>query len=422
MEKTLIYKTQWKPESSGESGIKFILFLISPFLAFLYSLRSINTRSSFVVFFFTAVFFGLSMTYAPDNMLDGHWHAFDFQSYEFMSSNQYWQKVNSFFTFDNQEEIKDLYDVTVKYLVSRVTNNYHVFFMVLAIVFATFSLKGFKIFTSEQNLDRSLLTYILAYIFLTPQIFDINGVRFPTATVIATLCLFKIFRDKNYNYLWLAAITPLIHAGYVFFFAILGMGIFLKKLGNIWTILFVASFFTGELSLQLLGENLDMLSGFREGWAESYFTYNDVYYTKGSGFYWVREIFQFLGRFYWNFIVLLMLLNKQGILSNPKTRDLFRLLVIIMTFSNFTYAIPSLGSRYRMLCMPLIAYIWLVSFKGSKKDVFVLYVYPVVASLSLFDRYQQYMSVLDYSFFFSSPFLLIYQNLINYVPVAPMLR
>ena len=202
------YAIVWNKESSKEGTTKLILFLLSPFLAFVYSLKNIKTRSSFVVFFWTAIFFGMSMVYAPDNKFDGHWHAYDFQTYVTMTSSQYWAKVHSFFSFDNILEVKDLYDVTVKYLVSHVTGNYHVFFMVLAIVFAFFSLKTFKIFTSESKFDKSLMAYILAYIFMSIQIFEINGVRFYTAAWIALLCLFKIFREGDNRYVWLAAITP----------------------------------------------------------------------------------------------------------------------------------------------------------------------------------------------------------------------
>lgn len=77
--------TAWQKEENTDKALKIILFLVSPFIAALYALRNIKTKSSFVVFFLFAVFFGMSFTVAPsktdENSLDGTSYREKFEVY-----------------------------------------------------------------------------------------------------------------------------------------------------------------------------------------------------------------------------------------------------------------------------------------------------------------------------------------------------
>lgn len=46
----------WQKENNHDIILKLVLFLISPFFAFVYSLRTMRTRSSYVVYFLFAIF------------------------------------------------------------------------------------------------------------------------------------------------------------------------------------------------------------------------------------------------------------------------------------------------------------------------------------------------------------------------------
>ena len=64
-----VYKENtWLKEDSMDIVIKIMTFMISPFISFLYSLKRINTRSSFVVFFLFALIYGLCFTVIADNL------------------------------------------------------------------------------------------------------------------------------------------------------------------------------------------------------------------------------------------------------------------------------------------------------------------------------------------------------------------
>ena len=131
----------------------------------------------------------------------------------------------------------------------------------------------------------------------------------------------------------------------------------------------------------------------------------------GTGFYWVERLFSTLVRFYMNFMVYLFIRNSKTIKANPKSKSFYLFLLVYMTFVNFTMAVPSLGGRYMTLAYPLIAYIWLVNFKGVKYKKF-LYAMPVIFWFSFYGWIRYYLIVLDFEFFVSSPFYLIYNYLI----------
>ncbi len=56
----------WLIETKKGIVIKYVLFIISPFIAFVFSLGTLKTKSSFVVIYLFFVFLGLSYT-VPNN-------------------------------------------------------------------------------------------------------------------------------------------------------------------------------------------------------------------------------------------------------------------------------------------------------------------------------------------------------------------
>ena len=198
----------WLKENNRDKSLKIILFLLSPFFSFLYALRRMNTKSSYIVFFLFAVFFGMSFTVSNvrgiDGTTDGISYRNAFESYKNVSTSQYYDGLKRFFTFD--EGNKD-YD-TVAFYVSRITDNYHVMFMFFAAIFAFFQLKTFRFLTTEDNFNNSLVCVLLAFLFTYNQIFNINGMRFWTAAWIGVYSIFQIFLNDNKKYFLLALCTP----------------------------------------------------------------------------------------------------------------------------------------------------------------------------------------------------------------------
>ena len=189
--------TYWPSESKQAKGTKLLLFLISPVLGFLHSLRSMNTKSSYWVFFFFAVCFGMAFSidaYESASIyssgIDAGRYRLEFEKSSNMTSQEFFRDLNSFMQFDDGD--KDLYYITMVYLVSRFTHNYHFLFMAFAIVFAFFQLKSLRLLTQHEQFENSLFFLILAFFFTWNQIFNINAMRFYTAAWIGVYAIFQI--------------------------------------------------------------------------------------------------------------------------------------------------------------------------------------------------------------------------------------
>lgn len=402
----------WLKEKKQDVSIKILIFLISPFFAFLYSLRFIKTKSSYLVFFLTSVFFGMAFSVdsgrgLADVGFDGQAYREVFERFKYISGSQFIDKFIDFLAFN--EGKKDYYFDTVAFYISRVTDNYHVMFMASSIFFSYFALKAFKFLTAEEKFDASIVSYILVYFFMHNQIFNINGMRFWTAAWIAVYCIFQIYRNGNKKYFILAFLTPYFHGSYWVFLGVLVIVQFFKRFEKVWVILFFVSLFFSVFAVEFIQYFQSYLPVFLEKLVGSY-TAEEVLQQEWSGFGWLPILFKNAVTLYLNILVFLFIKNSKEIKRNEKTKELYLFLLIWVSMFNFLMLVPSLGSRFIQLSYPIIAYIWLVTFKEEKYNQVILFL-PIVFFWQIYGQFIRYNHVLSYDFYFSSPVYLMYKYL-----------
>ena len=253
----------WQTEYSKDWMSKFFLFLISPFLGFLYSLKRINTKSSFLVFFLFSVFFGLNFTTSDgkDEFHSGDAAAYrmKFNQAKTLTQGELFDYYHEVLLMENESQ-RDIYVPLMSYITAFISDSYHVFFAFLAIVFSFFMLLSFKFFSDDLAPRKTFPIWILLWMFvMTNSIFNINGCRFWTAAWIAVFCMFQIYRNGNKRYYLLACITPLVHQSYFFFLAILLLITLLGNRTSFWKVAFYLSFVVSSLSMQLIVDFSDYL-------------------------------------------------------------------------------------------------------------------------------------------------------------------
>lgn len=407
----------WLKERKDDIAIKFILFLISPLFAFIFSVRRLNTKSSYIIFFLTAVFFGLAFSVDIEREsinLDGAYYRLLFESYVNTTTLEFKNDFIQYLAFENN--IPDFFTDTLAFYVSRFTDNYHIFFAFATIFFSYFSLKSLRFLTSEEKFNNSLYSLILVYLFLYNQIFNINGLRFWTAAWLAIYCIFQIFRNDNKKYFFLALLTPFIHGSYFLFIIILILGLIVRKYDKLWSFLFFLSFLFSSFALEFIDYFAqkfgELLPRFMASLINSYTSEENLNQT-WSGLGWIPLSFKYIVNFYLAYTMLLFIRHSTEIKLNAKTKDLYQFLLIWVTIFNFLIVVPSLGNRFLTLSYPLIAYIWLVIFKDKKYRAHLLLL-PIVFFWEILVQLLLYARVLDVFFIFSSPFLLIYKYIITY--------
>ena len=134
--------------------------------------------------------------------------------------------------------------------------------------------------------------------------------------------------------------------------------------------------------------------------------------SQGTGFFWVERLMGLLVRVFINLMVFLFIKNREIIKANYSTKNLYLFLIQYMTFVNFSLAVPSLGARFQLIAFPIIAYIWLVNFKDVKYQRF-LYLTPIIFWFNIRTELIYYFKILDFTFYFTNPFSLIYFYLIS---------
>ena len=394
---------------------KIVLFILSPFLSFLISLRDLSSRSSYIVLICICLLFGLNFNVTNDRSaehnLDGSFYRELFER-DFVNSNtSIGEILDDYFSFSSEENT-DVYVSLVSLFVSRFTSNYHVLFFVFALVFTYFMAKSLKyLLTSGNFRNRSVICLLLVVLFLQNDIFNINGVRFWTAAWIAVYSVFRIFIDKKTLYLGLIAVTPFIHPSYLLLVVITVISLVFHDAASKLKYLLLISIILSPLMVFVM-QSIDasMLPGFLGRYFDLYASDEAI---KEFGekrlstlYYVITTLFRAASLVYINILVLKIARKKD---KNSGLENMFNFLIIFLIFCNLSTILPSIGIRFIVLTYPLIAYMWLNTF-GVKQDSNWILAFPLFFILTLRTKVVYYSLVLDSDFFYMNLFHLIFKN------------
>lgn len=382
------------------SNNSILYFLVSPILGLIDALQNLRSKQARTVIFLFCLCFGFCFSVGTERVegsADGISMRMEFERYKNISTAQFGNYLSEYFEFDTGAQ--DIYIVTMSYLVGRVTDNYHFFFMALALVFAFFQLKCLRYFVKSTNFTNSLICTILVCFFLWNNIYNINGARFWTASWIGLFCVFKIFYDKKPLYLLLAVCTPMIHAAFIIFPILLVITYCIKNLRNLLILLFciswVFSIVVEDFHFQMF-ENINLPFII----SKKIDFYTDSEYIKslyqGSGFYWVDLFFKSFVRQYVNFLILIIVLNDKYT-NNNNDIPVIRFMLILATVANFAMFVPTFGRRFFAVNYALVAYSFLVTF-GDFRYQKLIYALPFVWLMNLFYLFKDITAVLDLGF------------------------
>lgn len=419
-----ITSKSWDNENRLNATAKFVVFFINPIVGVLLSLYHINTKSSYAILFLAFVAFGFSMVVpeigTDDFGFDSVVYRNNFEDVTLQDSRDFQEILAEYFLL-SETGGTDIYSTALMFLVAKFTSNYHVFFMVVAIVMAIFMLKTLRYLTSESNYRFSIYGLCLLFLFTMSQIIGVNMVRFYTAYWIALFALFKIFVDKQNRYFILIALTPLVHASYLLMLVIVPLTYLLHNRPRLVYILLIFSVVFSTLSLTFLTYIIDLLPSSLASHYDAYIDKDYMYRINesGTGYIWVRRILETLVWLSINIIAFIFTKQRKNI-EGTKCHRLYPLLMAVVVFVNFTIGIPSVGSRYIMFVYPLIAYISLLCFPDTlyRKIISVFALFYISMFLILpWNIYQVpclrfYTKLLDVSFWLYSPIVSFFKYVI----------
>lgn len=361
---------------------RLLFFIIWPFGAFIHSLTTPQSHGSRLIFYLWFVLFGLC--FLPVNEeADSYEYAQRFYNSKNMSEYTYQRDVEEFFTNSFNSDTKDIYVLTAFYIVSRVTDNVHVLFMLFAMVFGFFYVKSMKYaLYSEGNARSDLIFYILfGWFCISNPIFNINGVRFWTAAWIGVYIMFRYLVKEDWKVLLLLPIVYLVHASFVFYIAVFLIYILFRKFHKAWNIVFMISlFFSGLSFLPMISEyimdylplNLQMMLQYYS--SDEYVAYRTERLETLSIY---ARFFMDLPKIAINLIAVLCLLNRKKLEKNEIVSKILEFVVILLSLSNILSTIPS-GGRFLNMVIPFFVYLLVTNIQFAKQYKWVVYLIPVM--------------------------------------------
>ncbi len=369
-------------------GRKLFFFLIWPFGAFLYSLRTPQSHSSRIIYYLWFVVFGLC--FLPINEeADSYQYAQEFAMLKDMSANSYQTEVERFFSNSYDYGVKDVYVLTGIFMVSSVTDNVHVLFMVFAMVFGFFYVKSIKYSVgSDNSLRNDWIFFILfGWLCMSNPIFNINGVRFWTAAWMGVYIMLRYLINKDYRVLFLLPLLYLVHASFVIYIAVFLIYILGGSYHKVWNVIFVISlFFSGLTFLPFISEYVVNSLPQNLQFMFEYYSSEEYMANKAEKMATLSTAAQFfmqLPNIAINLAAAICLLNRKSIEKMDSSNRVLDFSVVLLSLANILSVIPSVG-RYLYIVIPFLVYIFISNRNMSKQYKWVVYSIPVMFTYAIY--------------------------------------
>lgn len=374
---------------------KIGLFLINPFISAIVALKNIRDGFSHKILYAWFIIFGMGFC-AVNETMDSSRYVELFNVEGNYSWSQYISEVDYWFTFEGNR--KDIYTLTVNYIIGSFTDNYHWTYFVYAIVFGFFYIKSLKIFLKYTK-NNNFLFYSLLFIFcFSNPIFNINGMRFYTAAWIGVFVGLKLFVENEYKYLPLLILMPIIHGSSVIWVVILGIAWLTRYFQSVWIVLFVISSFVSAMTyLPLVDQYTDLLPQFMQNQLVDY-TESEMALERLEGHSTYGKAYaDFLIALPGYFTILLsylLVFNRKEINVIGSKKKLLTVFLALSATTNFLSSIPSVG-RFRDMIIPFLVILWIQNADVLKKYKKLFNFVPFLYAYSLLYWYRRMSAVTE---------------------------
>ena len=360
--------------------VKLLCFFLCPFMAFLYSLKDIYSKSSYAIFFLFGVVFCWHMNSTGQGQYDDYIGIADRFVLNNETSIQYLrEQLCAYFSF-SEFAPKELYDIVLMWCVHQFSDNPHLYFAVASIPFLYFLLKSLSFITRREDFRLNIYTFIIIILFLLPRdIITVQNPRYSTATWMYVYAILGFyFSDRlRIKYILLIAATPLIHAAFwvnVFiFFACIPLckwfrWAFLVYCISIPFALPFARFFT-FIDISFLPDSIERS-------VSNHITQDSIERKSSgvgqSGFYWVGQTFLYYR--YFMYILLAIIIAKTIKKNEAKEGDkqIFVFYLWFFALCNFVQTLPVICERLFFVVRILGAILW-YTFAYPRYNFFLLF-------------------------------------------------
>lgn len=386
---------------------KIALFLINPFLSAIYSFLHIKERGSLTLLYCWFLIFGIGFCAVGESM-DSYRYVEKF-TYECRYTwNFYINDLKEWYSLSG--DIKDIYRLSVNFLVGTFSYNYHWTYLIYASVFGFFYIKSLKIFIREEVCERWLFLALLFMFCISNPIFNINGARFYTSAWIGVFAALKVFVEHKNRYLLLLLLMPLVHGSSVIWAFLVLIAFFTCRYQSAWIVLFVVSSFVSAVSyLDVLNDYSYLLPPIFQDQVDAY-TQSDEAIAKMNGEENISiytKIFRSLPSYFHLMLTYLLIINRRFINMDSDRKYLFSAFLALMAMVNFLSVIPSVW-RLQYLVVPILVIVWAQNYTYMMRYKRLFYFIPIIYFFSLFLWFNRMATVTEiYLYVFPAPLTIL---------------
>lgn len=348
---------------SHNEAYAWILFLIAPIIVFIIALKNFKNKSlrKFIVLF--GGLYGLFFIPIPDSDATRFQDIYaNLNNYNF---NAYWYDISNIASPDNR--FQDVYAYTVFFLGKMFSDNPQVFYLITALVYfyVFVILLGYIYDNNVDILKKKQGLFFLGIVFLFGFSSGINGVRWPLGLLVFLLGTVQLLTLHNIKYLFLAALSILIH--FSFYPAVLALCAFyyipfLRK-PNILIGLAIAALLASTVLSNIIFSNAAIFGEVAQNKLTDYTAegYVETREADVSSWNFYVAIYRF-GTYYFAVGALaIMWIKQKQMITNRNTNQLFSFALLMATISFVSSAIVDLSTNRYFVIVSFFTLIYLIN-------------------------------------------------------------
>lgn len=410
--------------AKGYPTLAWLIFLIWPLGAIFYAFNKYkHSWGKNIVWAFVA-FYGYIFQIPPESNIDAGAYKDALESL-YGSNISFMEVLQAPFTgqFIGERPSVDFFQPVLTFLVSRFTDNYHVMFLLVGVVFGFFFSRNlWMLFEKcEGSLRLGLGVLILLLIFIIPP-WLLQSIRFYTAANIFIYGVFRYYLKNDKRGLWIAALSVLVHFSFIFAVLLLLLKRFIIRKNN-YKFLFWLFLITIPLSIL----SMDAFSNFASRVLPDIFQFKIEAYTSERAVMKVsesdaaRSIFTIVYDYFRPFIMVLMLVilySKRKEMKIYLSGLQYNFLCFITFFAivmNLIGFVPSMDRFYSVVFFIMVGFFIVFYQKGvikiSKQWMVLLAPLAVLYVIGTI-RYGVGHELTGISYVFKSPVYVFFQSIL----------
>lgn len=320
----------------------WLLFIVWPFLSFLYALLNFKSRPlrKFIFLFF--IYYGFVFI-VKNPEVDANRYIEQFQEWTKRGVDDYIAQVSSIYSEGSEENITDPFIITVDFVLSRFTFSKHFLMATFAFFFGFVYLKSIgSIFDYSKESNSTLLILYYFYFASILSIINISTFRFAFASWVFFYGAYQVVvirglspKASMLQYVLIAFSAILVHFSFLIPCLILLIYLAAGNLGLLYYPLVLASFMLRQdFSDLIILQDADIPSAISKK-SQAYLSegYKSLYNENREGLKWfIRYPFNFI----FAGIALFFIRIRHNLSSlQPGTINLFYFCLLYFAFANF---------------------------------------------------------------------------------------